>query len=107
MNDEQFKEAMGILGNKYHEQLMIKDSAEAEINNLRVGMMTLLRAANRSECDEPDIPVVVTYKMKRTAERMKKGGKEMLRNVLTPDQWKAIYNEPGEAVSLLVKRRKE
>jgi len=107
MDKEKFNEIMKTLSQEYFAYLGMKDQAEAGIERLRIAMETALRSANEDGYDVPDSPVVVTYKMKKKPERMKRGAKDMLRNILTPSQWKAIYEEPGEAPSLLVKRRKE
>jgi len=62
-----------------------------------------MRKYDREEYDNPDIPVKVD-KIVYTSERMKKGGKEKLREILSAKQWSSIYRKK-EFVSYRVSMR--
>ena len=51
-----------------------------------------MRKYNKDEYDDPKMPVRVE-KLTYTSERMKKGAKDKLREMLTKDQWSEIYYE--------------
>lgn len=49
-----------------------------------------MRKYDQDEYDDPKIPVIVD-KIVYTSERLKKGGKDKLRELLTDKQWSEIY----------------
>jgi hypothetical protein len=51
-----------------------------------------MRKYDKDEYDNPKVPVTVD-KIVYTSERMKKGGKDKLKEILTDRQWSEIYKE--------------
>jgi hypothetical protein len=51
-----------------------------------------MRKYDKDEYDDPKVPVSVD-KIVYTSERMKKGGKSLLKEIRTPKQWSEIYKE--------------
>ena len=105
MDSEEYNEIMLKTSLAYQELLKQKEKTDAEIEALRVVLQNTLRAANRDTYDNPMSPVVVTFKMKRGSERMVKGAKEMLKNILSEEQYKAIYVKGEDKPALTVKRK--
>ena len=105
MDKSTFEDAMYRAAVEYFDLLKKKESIDTEIGILREQLQGTLRAANRDTFDIPSSPLVITYKMKKTAERMKKGGKAILKGMITEFEWSEIYSPPGIAQSLVVKRR--
>lgn len=91
----------------YYGLLKDKERIENDIVQLRELMKRELSEMNRDSYGyaEHDSPLIVTFKMGKTRETMKKGGKDRLREILTSTQWVEIYNPPGEAPKLTVSRK--
>jgi len=95
------------LASAYADALLRKEEVEDDISRLRTKIETLMREANWDIYDNVEVPIVITYKMKKSAERMKRGAKVMLRNMLTEEQWQTIYESPVEKPTLVIKKRRK
>lgn len=81
-----------------------KDAIKRTIDGLRNDLIETLSKYNKDAFNGSYF--TVTYKMRSTGERMKRGGKDRLREILTQEQWDEIYNEPTEKPVLVVKKAK-
>ncbi len=102
---EMFEEEMLNESEKLYKLLKQKDELENKIDTARADMLTIFGIYNRDEYNEPESPLIVSHKMVSTGERMKRGGKDTLRSMLTSEQWEIVYNKPGEKAQMRVKRR--
>ena len=103
------QKTLNEMAEEYGELLNDKDAINDRINGLRDLIKFRLSEVNRDSYGiaEHHSPVIITFKMEKTAERMKKGGKDRLREMITSLQWSEIYNPPGEKPTLRVQRKKE
>jgi len=69
-------------------------------------MEITLRKYDKDEFDDPKVPVKVK-RLVYMSERMKKGGKEKLRELLSSKQWSEIYGKPKEIERIRVTPRKD
>lgn len=104
-NDESYKGVMGVLAEEYYSLLLEEEQIKSRVTEKRDEIQRTLSRFNRGEFDEPDYPVTVSYKLQSTGERMKKGGKEILKNMLSNEQWGQVYNPGEKKPRLTIKRR--
>ncbi len=103
--DEDFGERMAPVAKRYYSLLLQKEQIDNLIGETRNEVQEVLSTFNRDKFDDPNSPVIVTFKLQSAGERMKKGGKEILKNMLTDEQWYQVYNPAEKKPRLLVKRR--
>ncbi|MDF1537935.1 MAG: hypothetical protein P1Q69_03440 [Candidatus Thorarchaeota archaeon] len=103
---EKFEEEMLDICEKYYRLDKERDDIEDQLEHLHEYMEITLRKYDKEEFDDPRAPVKVR-RLVYTNERMKKGGKDMLREILTPEQWNDIYEEAEEVERIRVTSRKE
>ncbi len=85
--------------NLLKQKKMIDEQLETLHNYLEVTM----RKYDKNDYNDPSVPVTVD-KIVYTSERMRKGAKDKLRELLTDKQWSEIYKEK-EVVSYRVSLR--
>jgi len=115
VNTMETEKPMNEMVDDYYELLKVEEDAKNKLKKLRPQMERVLSLANRDSYGlaEHDSPLIITFKMENTAERMKKGdkktgkksGKEILQEILTTEQWSMVYNKPGEKAQLRIKRK--
>ncbi|UCE10984.1 MAG: hypothetical protein JSW61_03375 [Candidatus Thorarchaeota archaeon] len=103
---DKFEEEMRKICEEFYKLDKERDAIEEQLEHLHEYMEITLRKYEKDEYDDPDVPVKVK-RMVHTSERMKKGGKEKLREMLTPDQWSEIYEEPEETERIRVTPRRD
>lgn len=103
--NEDFKQRMVPVAADYYTLLLQKEQIENQVNEKRLEIEQVLSQFNRDSFDDPNSPVIIAFKLQSTGERMKKGGKEILKNMLTDEQWYQVYNPAGQRPRLTVKRR--
>ena len=103
---EKFEKEMLDICEEYYKLDKERDAIEDQLEHLHEYMEITLRKYDKDEFDIPASPVKVT-RLVYTSERMKRGGKDKLREILTPEQWKEIYDEPDEVERIRVTPRKE
>jgi hypothetical protein len=103
---EKYEEEMREICEEYYKLDKERDAIEDQLDHLHEYMETTMRKYDQDEFDLPDVPVKVK-RLSYSSERMKKGGKDKLREWLTPEQWSDIYNEPVEIERIRVTPRKE
>ena len=74
-----------------------------QLETLHDYLEVTMRKYDKEEYDDPKIPVSV-YKIVYKSERMRKGAKDKLREILSSKQWSEIYKE-NEVVSYRVSLR--
>lgn len=100
---DKFDDEMRDICEEYYGLLKQKKILDEQLESLHNYLETTMRKYDREEYDNPDIPVKVD-KIVYTSERMKKGGKEKLREILSAKQWSSIYRKK-EFVSYRVSMR--
>lgn len=103
---EKFEQEMRDICEEYYKLDKERDAIEDQLEHLHEYMEITLRKYDKEEFDDPESPVKVK-RLVYTSERMKKGGKDKLRDILTPEQWADIYEEPEEFERIRVTPRKE
>ena len=103
---EKFEEEMREICEEYYKLDKERDAIEDQLEHLHEYMEITLKKYDKDEYDDPDVPVKVK-RLVYTRERMKKGGKDRLREILTPEQWDEIYDDPKEVERIRVTPRKE
>jgi hypothetical protein len=103
---DKFEDEMRKICEEYYKLDKAKDGIEEQLDHLHEYMEITLRKYDQEEYDNPKVPVKVKRMVYRS-ERMKKGGKEKLREMLTSDQWSEIYKEPEETERIRVTPRKK
>ena len=103
---EKFEEEMRDICEEYYKLDKERDAIEEQLDRLHEYMEITLRKYDKDEFDDPDVPVKVK-RLVYTSERMKKGGKDKLRELLTSKQWSEIYSKPKEVERIRVTPRKE
>ena len=103
---EKFEQEMRDICDKYYKLDKERDDIEDQLEHLHEYMEITLRKYDKDEFDDPESPVKVT-RLVYTSERMKKGGKDKLKEILTPEQWDDIYEDPKEVERIRVTTRKE
>lgn len=84
--EEEMREICEEYGNLLKQKKLIDEQLETLHNYLEVTM----RKYDQDEYNDPKVPVIVD-KIVYTSERMKKGGKDKLRELLTDKQWSELY----------------
>ncbi|MFQ5831504.1 MAG: hypothetical protein ACE5H4_02255 [Candidatus Thorarchaeota archaeon] len=100
---ERFEEEMREICEEYYNLLQQKNAIEDQLETLHDYLEATMRKYDREEYDDPSVPVKVD-KIVYTSERMRKGAKDKLREMLTSEQWSDIYREK-EVVSIRVTPR--
>ncbi|MGY5860013.1 MAG: hypothetical protein RTU63_11640 [Candidatus Thorarchaeota archaeon] len=90
--DDKFKEEMKDICEEYHNLLKQKKIIEEQLETLHDYLEITMRKYEKEEYDEPSVPVKVD-KIVYTSERMKRGAKDKLREILSTKQWSEIYKE--------------
>ena len=103
---EKFEQEMRDICEEYYKLDKERDAIEDQLEHLHEYMEITLRKYDKDEFDDPSSPVKVK-KLVYTSERMKKGGKDNLREILTPEQWSKIYDEPKEIERIRVTTSKK
>lgn len=103
---EKFEEEMRDICEEYYKLDKERDAIEEQLDRLHEYMEITLRKYDKDEFDDSTSPVKVK-RLVYTSERMKKGGKDRLRELLTSKQWSEIYNKPKETERIRVTPRKE
>lgn len=88
---EKFEEEMRKICEEYYKLDKERDALEDQLEHLHEYMEITLRKYDKDEFDDPSVPVKVK-RVVYTSERMKKGGKEKLKRILTPEQWDDLYD---------------
>ena len=102
---DQFKEEMREVCTEYHNLLQQKEALEAQLETLHDYIEATMKKYKQNEYDEPEVPVKVD-RIEYMTERMKRGGKKMLKEILTERQWSQIYTEK-KVVSYRITQREE
>ena len=100
---DKFEEEMRDICEEYSNLLKQKKTIEEQLETLHNYLEVTMRKYDKEEYDEPEVPVKVD-KIVYTSERMRKGAKDKLRDLLTTKQWSEIYKEK-EVVSYRVSIR--
>ncbi|TFH06688.1 MAG: hypothetical protein E4H14_10245 [Candidatus Thorarchaeota archaeon] len=103
--DDKFKEEMKDICEEYHNLLKQKKLIEEQLETLHNYLEVTMRKYEKEKYDDPSAPVIVN-KIDYTSERMKKDGKDKLREFLTTKQWAEIYKEK-QVISYRVSMRDE
>ncbi|MFX1606389.1 MAG: hypothetical protein ACFFDD_10820 [Promethearchaeota archaeon] len=89
---EKFEEEMKDICEEYANLLKQKKLIDEQLETLHDYLEVTMRKYDKDEYDNPKIPVTVD-KIVYTSERMKKGGKDKLKEILTSKQWSEIFKE--------------
>lgn len=100
---DKFEEEMREVCTEYHNLLQQKEALEAQLETLHDYIEATMKKYNQEEYDDPEVPVKVD-KITYVSERMKRGGKKKLKEILTERQWSDIYKEK-KVVSYRVTQR--
>lgn len=100
---EKYEDEMREVCMQYYNLLMQKDALEAQLENLHDYIEATMMKYGQEEYDDPRVPVKVD-KVEYVSERMKKSGRDKLREILTEEQWSEIYKEK-KVVSVRISRR--
>ncbi|MFW9920234.1 MAG: hypothetical protein ACFFED_11585 [Candidatus Thorarchaeota archaeon] len=103
---EKFEEEMLEICEKYYKLDKERDAIEDQLEHLHEYLEITLRKYEKDRFDHPDSPVKVK-RLTYASERMKKGGKDKLKDILTKDQWADIYEEPEEISRIRVSPKKQ
>ena len=102
---EKFEEEMRKICEEYYKLDKERDDIEDQLEHLHEYMEITLRKYDKDKFDDPKVPIKVT-RLSYTSERMKRGGKDKLRDILTPEQWAEVYEEPEEIERVRVTPRR-
>jgi hypothetical protein len=89
---DKFEEEMREVCTEYHNLLQQKEALEAQLETLHDYIEVTMKKYNQEGYDDPEVPVKVD-KITYISERMKRGGKKKLKEILTEKQWSDIYKE--------------
>lgn len=89
---DKFEEEMREVCTEYHNLLRQKEALEAQLKTLHDYIEATMKKYNQEGYDDPEVPVKVD-KIVYVSERMKRGGKKKLKDILTEKQWSDIYKE--------------
>jgi hypothetical protein len=101
---EKFEEEMREICEEYYQLDKERDAIEAQLEHLHEYMEITLRKYDKDEFDDPSSPVRVQL-LVYTNERMKRGAKKRLKEILSPEQWADIYEAPVETETVRVTPR--
>jgi len=102
---DKYEEEMRKICEEYYKLDKERDALEEQLEHLHEYMEITMRKYDKDEFDDPEVPVKVT-RLSYTSERMKSGGKDKLKEILTQEQWSEIYEEPEEIERIRVTPRK-
>jgi hypothetical protein len=102
---DQFKEEMREACTEYHNLLQQKEALEAQMETLHDYIEATMTKYKQNEYDEPEVPVKGD-RIEYMTERMKRGGKKKIREILTEKQWSDIYIE-RKVASYRISQREE
>jgi len=103
---EKFEEEMLEICEKYYELDKERDAIEDQLEHLHEYMEITLRKYDKDRFDHPNSPVKVK-RLSYSSERMKRGGKEKLREILSEKQWEEIFEAPEEIERIRVSPKKK
>lgn len=103
---EKFEEEMLEICGKYFELDKERDAIEDQLEHLHEYMEITLRKYDKDRFNHPDSPVKVK-RLSYTSERMKRGGKDKLREILSKEQWSEVFDAPEEISRIRVTPKKE
>ncbi len=89
---DKFEEEMRDICEEYANLLKQKKLVEEQLETLHDYLEVTMRKYDKDEYDDPKVPVKVD-KIVYTSERMKRGAKDKLREILSTKQWSEIYRE--------------
>jgi hypothetical protein len=89
---EKFEEEMRDICEEYANLLKQKKLVEEQLETLHDYLEVTMRKYDKEEYDDPKVPVKVD-KIVYTSERMKRGAKKKLKEMLNEKQWSEIYKE--------------
>lgn len=101
--DDKYKEEMKDICVEYHNLLKQKKIIEEQLDTLHDYLEVTMRKYDQEDYDDPAVPVKVD-KIVYTSERMKRGAKDKLREILSSKQWSEIYKKK-EVISYRVSMR--
>ncbi|MHA1926142.1 MAG: hypothetical protein ACXABV_16585 [Candidatus Thorarchaeota archaeon] len=102
---DKFEEEMREVCTEYHNLLQQKEALEAQLETLHDYIEATMKKYNQEGYDDPEVPVKVD-KIEYVSERMKRGGKKKLKEILTGTQWSEIYKEK-KVVSYRITQRED
>ncbi|MHA2026618.1 MAG: hypothetical protein ACXACG_00125 [Candidatus Thorarchaeota archaeon] len=102
---DKFEEEMRDISEEYSNLLKQKKVIEEQLETLHDYLEVTMRKYDKDEYDDPKSPVTVD-KIVYTSERMRRGAKNKLKELLTSKQWSEIYKEK-EITSYRVSIRKD
>ncbi len=103
---EKFEEEMREICEEYYNLDKERDAIEEQLEQLHNYMEITLKKYDKDGFDLPSVPVSVK-KIVYTQERMKRGAKDRLRDILSPEQWSKIYSKPKKITTVRVTPRKD
>ncbi len=103
---EKFEEEMLEICEKYYELDKERDAIEDQLEHLHEYMEITLKKYNKDVFDHDDSPVRVK-RLVYTSERMKRGGKDKLKEILTEEQWDEIFDDPMDVERIRVTPKKK
>jgi hypothetical protein len=89
---EKFEDEMREVCTEYNNLLQQKEALEAQLETLHDYIEATMKKYKQEKYDDPKVPVKVE-KIAYASERMKRGGKKKLKEILTEKQWSEIYKE--------------
>ena len=101
---DKFEEEMREVCEQYYDLFQQKDAIEDQLDELRDYIEITMRKYSKDEYDDPKMPVRVE-KIVYTSERMRKGAKDKLKEMLSSEQWSKIYEEREIDTLRIVPRR--
>jgi hypothetical protein len=101
---EKFEEEMRKICEEYYKLDKERDALEDQLDHLHEYMEITMRKYDQREYDDPQVPIKVR-RLSYTSERMKRGAKDKLREILTSEQWSEIYEDPEEIDTVRVTPR--
>ena len=103
--DDKFREEMIDICGEYHNLLNQKKLIEEQLETLHDYLEVTMRKYDKNKFDDPEVPVKVD-RVVYTSERMRRGAKDKLRELLSDKQWSEIYKEK-EIISYRVSMRED
>ena len=100
---DKYEEEMREVCTEYYNLLQQKDALEAQLETLHDYIEATMKKYGKEDYDDPKVPVKVD-KIVYMSERMKRGAKNKLKEMLTEKQWAQIYKET-KVTSVRITRR--
>ncbi|MFW9845802.1 MAG: hypothetical protein ACFFD6_03575 [Candidatus Thorarchaeota archaeon] len=104
-DQERFENEMREVCTEYANLLKEKQALEDQLETLHSYIEATMKKYKQEEYDDPTVPVKVD-RIEYISERMKRGGKKKLKELLTEKQWASIYKE-SKIISYRVVAREE